>query len=122
MGKNLKGFLAAIVLLVVFGGFSGYAYLVQHQHVAVTWAVIAGILLTSVDWALRKPGHAPNKKVMGAAYAIGVLGGPLVHLMWGENAQFSIVVYLSSLCLPLVVYILIMTFIFASKSPGYWSR
>jgi hypothetical protein len=122
MGKNIKGLLAAVVLFIVFGGFSGYAYFVQHQYAAVTGAVIVGIVLAGIDWALRKPGRTPNKKVMGIAYAIGVLGGPLVNLLWGESAQFSFVVYVSSLCLPLVAYILIVTFIFASKSPGYWSR
>jgi hypothetical protein len=122
MGKNVKGLLAAIIALIVFVGFSGYAYFVQHQHMAVGWALIAGIVLAGIDWALRKPGRTPNKKVMGVAYAIGILGGPVVHLLWSENAQFSIAAYLSSLCLPLVLYILLVTFIFASKNPGYWRR
>jgi len=122
MGKNIKSLLAAILLLFMFGGFSGYAYLVQHQHMAVAWALIAGILLAGADWALRKPGRTPNKKVMGIAYSIGVLGGPLVHLLWGENTYFSVVAYLSSLCLPLVLYIVVITFILASKSPGFWRR
>ncbi|HSX17358.1 MAG TPA: hypothetical protein VLH86_04620 [Patescibacteria group bacterium] len=122
MSKNVKGLLAAIIALIVFGSFSGYAYFAQHQHMVVGLALIAGILLAGIDWALRKPGRTPNKVVMSTAYIIGILGGPVVHLLWGENTQFSIAVYLSSLCLPLVAYILLATCIFASKRPGYWGR
>lgn len=34
-----------------------------YQHQAVSWAVIAGVLLAGIDWALRKPVCTPNKKI-----------------------------------------------------------
>lgn len=122
MGKNIKGLLAGTTSLIVISGFSGYGYFVQHEHLALITAIIIGVLLVGIDWAVRKPGRTSNKKVIGVAYAIGILGGPIVHFVWGENIQFSIAVYLSGLCFPLVLYLLIAMAIHASKNPGYWSR
>lgn len=122
MSRNVKAFLAGVAALIVFGAFSGYGYVVQHEHVAVILAIIVGILLAVLDWTIRKPGRTPNKKLMGVAYVLGILGGPFVHLVWGERVQLSIIVYLSSLCLPSVVYILLLTLVLARRRPGYWGR
>jgi hypothetical protein len=122
MGKNVKSFLAGIILLIGFAGFSGYGYFVQGQHFAVWWPLVVGVVLAGIDWMVRKPGRAPNPAVMSIAYVVGALAGPAVHRIWGSEVQLLLAVYISSLCVPLVVYLLVATLVVAHNHSGYWSR
>ena len=120
--KNLTAMLAGIVMLLVFGGFTIYGYIWLHQTFAVTWAVIAGIMLANLDWVRRKPGRVHNQHHANIARVIGIAGGPIVHVLLGSHTQFSFTVYVSALCLPLVLYLLIVVIIDVRPRRGYWRR
>lgn len=121
MSNNKKVTLLLALVILVTASFGMYGFL-SGKTVLVGWGLAVGVVVSIVDWVTRTPGKKPNPRVTAVAYALGILGAPLVAIMFGKAASDSLTFVVTGVLLPICLYLFIATFVAAHKSPGFWKR